>query len=51
MTAPSFAKMAADINLWREWADPDIAVSDSEFQSMTIEERVQLLEEVWGDDA
>jgi len=51
MTSPSFAEVAADINLWREWADPDFAVSDSEFESMTIEERVQLLKEVWGDHA
>jgi len=51
MTSPSFAEVAADINLWREWADPDFAVSDSEFESMTIQERAQLLKEVWGDHA
>ena len=49
MTAPTFAQAAADLNLWREWFDPDIAVSDDEFHSMTIDQRVALLEQVWGD--
>jgi hypothetical protein len=50
MTAPTFAQAAADLNLWREWFDPDIAVSDDEFHSMTHDQRVALLEQVWGDD-
>ena len=50
MTAPSFSEIAASLDLWREYADPDIAVSDDEFYSMTIDERIELLNEVWGDD-
>jgi len=48
MTAPTFAQAAADLNLWREWFDPD-AVSDDEFHSMTVERRIGLLDEVYGD--
>ena len=50
MTAPTFAQAAADLSLWREWFDPDVAVSDEEFYSMTTEQRIDLLSEVWGDD-
>jgi hypothetical protein len=49
MTAPTFAQAAADLNLWREWFDPDVAVSDQKFHSMTTEQRIDLLNEVWGD--
>jgi hypothetical protein len=49
MPAPSFAQAATDLNLWREWFDPDVAVSDDEFRSMTTEDRIALLNEVWGD--
>ena len=49
MTASTFEQAAADINLWREWFDPDVAVSDEEFHSMTTEQRINLLSEVWGD--
>ena len=49
MTAPTFAQAAADLNLWRKWFDPDVAVSDEEFHSMTTEQRIDLLCEVWGD--
>jgi len=48
MNPPTFAQAAADLNLWREWFDPD-AVSDDEFHSMTIERRIGLLDEVYGD--
>ena len=50
MTTPTFAQAAANLSLWREWFDSDQAVSDEEFHSMTAEQRISLLEEVWGDD-
>mgnify|MGYP006281476661 CR=1 FL=1 len=51
MTAPSFLEIAASLDLWREYADPDMAFSDDEFYSMTIDEKVEFQRDVWGDPA
>ena len=49
MQTPTYAQAANDRAIWNEWFDPDGAVDDEEFNSMTVEERIDLLREVWGD--
>jgi hypothetical protein len=40
-------EMAYSIDLWREYVDPDVSVSDNEFALMSFEERVSLAREVF----
>ena len=36
----SYADIAASLNLWREYVDPDMAFSDEQFNAMSIDERI-----------
>jgi hypothetical protein len=47
-TVRSYAEIAASLDLWRDRMDTDLALSDEEFQAMSIDERVALMVEVFG---
>lgn len=38
-------EIAADLDLWRTYADPDLTMTDQEFEGMDLYEKIDLLEE------
>jgi hypothetical protein len=44
----TYAETATAIDLWREYVDPDIAISDEEFEAMSIDEKIAYQRETFG---
>ena len=44
----TYADIAANLDMWREYADPDMAISDEQFEAMSINERIALQVETFG---
>lgn len=42
-------QIAADFRLWGEYVDPDATMLRDEFDAMTVEQRVKLMKEAFGD--
>ena len=40
--------MAQSWDLWREYIDPDATMTEAEFDSMTVEDRIRLIEAAFG---
>lgn len=43
-------QVAANIDLWNEYFNVDAVMSDDEFYSMSIDEKIQMLVDAFGDD-
>ena len=48
MSKPTYAQQAADLNLWREYVDPQRAVSDEDFHAMSLADREARIVETFG---
>jgi len=48
MNKPTYAQQAADLNLWREYVDPQRAVSDEDFHTMNLVDREAFIVESFG---
>ena len=44
------AQIAADLNLWNEYFNIDAMMTDEEFYAMTEEERIEMLNEAFGEE-
>jgi hypothetical protein len=42
--------MAQSWDLWREYIDPDATMTKAEFDEMTVEQRISLIEAAFDDD-
>jgi hypothetical protein len=42
--------MAQSWDLWREYIDPDATMTKAEFDEMTVEQRISLIESAFDDD-
>jgi hypothetical protein len=47
---PTNDQIARDWDLWCDYIDPNAAMSRAEFDAMTVEQRVALIEEIFPDD-
>lgn len=44
----TYNDIASDLDLWREYVDPDLAVSDNQFDEMTVEQRIAFIVDIFG---
>lgn len=44
----SHSDIASSLNLWREYIDPEMAISDDEFAGMAMDQRLSLIVETFG---
>lgn len=44
------ATIASDYRLWQEYVDPDAAMTEAEFHAMSVDEKIALQSEIWGDE-
>ena len=47
-TIRSYAEIASNLDLWREYIDPEMAISDDEFSGMTMDQKISLIIETFG---
>jgi len=50
MTKYTNAQIADDLNLWDEYFNTSAVMTDEEFHAMSFEERLQMLNDAYGDD-
>ena len=50
MTSPTYAQIATDFDLWREYVDRQGATSRDEFDAMSVADRIDLQVETFGPD-
>ena len=48
MTRYSYDDIARDLNLWGVYVDPHGLMTEAEFNSMSLEERIALLQKLFG---
>ena len=46
----SYDDVARDFNLWGQCVDPHATMTEEEFNSMTLEEKIALLRKLFGDE-
>jgi hypothetical protein len=51
MTSPTYAQIATDFDLWREYVDRQGATSRDEFDAMSVADRIDLQVETFGPEA
>ena len=44
----TYSEIASSLNLWREYIDPEMAISDDEFAGMTMDQKLSLIVETFG---
>lgn len=44
----TYNETASDFRLWQEFVDPDATMTESEFDAMTVDEKVALQIEAFG---
>lgn len=44
----TYAEIASDYNLWREYVDPDGELSEAEFDALSLAETLKIMEECFG---
>ena len=49
-TRYSYDDIARDFSLWGEYADPHGIMSEEDFDSMTVEEKIELLQKLFGNE-
>ena len=47
---PSYADIARDWNLWCDYVDPGATMTEAEFNSMTIDEKVDMQTNAFGEE-
>lgn len=48
ITIHTYNDIASDLDLWREYVDPDLAVSDNQFDEMTVEQRIAFIVDIFS---
>jgi len=46
----TYEDIARDFNLWGEYVDPHGVMSEEDFDSMTVEEKIDLLKKLFGNE-
>ena len=49
-TRYSYEEVARDFNLWGTYADPHGVLTEEDFDSMTVEEKIELLKNLFGNE-
>jgi len=47
MTKVTSKQIASNWHLWNEYVNPSGAMSHEEFEALTVEERLEIMEEIW----
>ena len=47
---PTYAQIASDWNLWADYADPEATMTESEFEAMSVEEKIAIQIECFGNE-
>ncbi|MBC8457221.1 MAG: hypothetical protein H8D67_04400 [Deltaproteobacteria bacterium] len=47
---PTRTEIAADFALWGEYVDPDSHQTETEFDAMSVEEKITFQREIWPHD-
>jgi hypothetical protein len=48
MSSPTYAECANSWSLWQEYVDPNATMTETEFDAMTIEDRMSMMVECFG---
>ena len=48
MSTPTIKEMASNFQVWAEYVDPAAVVEEEEFEKMSVEEKVRIIESVFG---
>ena len=48
MRTPTIKEMASNFQVWAEYVDPAAVVEEKKFEEMSVEEKVQIIESVFG---
>lgn len=51
MSKYTYVQIAANFNLWEEYVDPDASMDQTEFDSLTLEQKVEIQIEAFGPEA
>lgn len=43
-------EIASDFDLWGEYVDPHATMTEEQFEEMSVEEKVKIIEDIWPDD-
>lgn len=47
----SYNEIAANFDLWEEYVDPDGLMTEDAFDALSLEERLQIMEECFGPES
>lgn len=50
MKKPSYADVAESFSLWCDYVDPMATMTKEEFDAMTIDQKVKMQEDIWGEE-
>lgn len=50
MKTYTYSEISNDWNLWCDYVDPDASMTEDEFDAMTVEERIQMMIEMFGEE-
>ena len=48
MKTPTIQEMASNFQVWVEYVDPAAVVEEEKFEEMSVEEKVRIIESVFG---
>ena len=47
---PTYAQIASDWNLWAEYVDPEATMTEAEFGSMSVEDKIATQVDCFGEE-